>query len=155
MVDQPNCQTNRMLLLDILAVSLQTRPRSSNKIPNKYLESELSAQQLADEFWVSKQFVLTQLRAAGIRKSGLRGRSPENYRFHNPPYGFRVREGRLEPDQREMKVARLIVELRDRQGESFAKVAAELNQRGWKNRRGTEWNVAAIRRVHKRWAGKI
>ncbi len=54
-----------------------------------------------------------------------------------------------------MKVARLIIELRDRQGESFSKVAAELNERGWKNRRGTEWSIVAIRRVHKRWTGKI
>jgi hypothetical protein len=54
-----------------------------------------------------------------------------------------------------MKVAWLIIELRDRQGESFAKVATELNHRGWENRRGTEWNVVAIRRVHERWTGKI
>lgn len=110
-----------------------TRPKSSNKIPKRYLESELSSQQIADEFGVSKQFVLTQLRAAGIRKTPRRGRSSENYRFHNPPYGFRARNGRLERDLREMKVARLIVELRDRGEKSFSEIAAELNRRAWLN----------------------
>lgn len=149
------CQKNQVYLYDFIQVSLQTRPKSSNKIPKRYLESELSAQQIADEFGVSKQFVLTQLRAAGIRKTPHRGRSSENYRFHNPPYGYRVRNAKLETDPREIKVARLIVELRDRQGKTFPEVASELNQRGWTNRRGAPWNKVGVRHVHQRWTGKL
>ena len=155
MVDRVGCCAHQELLCDFIEMQVGCRPKSSNKIPKRYLESELSSQQIADEFGVSKQFVLTQLRAAGIRKTARRGRSPENYRFHNPPYGYRARNGKLETDPSEMKVARLIVELRDRQGKSFSEIASELNKRGWRNRKRNEWNKVAIRHIHRRWTAKL
>lgn len=155
LVDRPERWANPIYLHDFIEVSLRTRPKSSNKIPKRYLESELSSQQIADEFGVSKQFVLTQLRAAGIRKTARRGRSETNYRFHNPPYGFRVRNGRLETDRVEMRTARMICELRDRQRKSFPEIAKELYARRWFNRKGGEWNKVAVRHVHRRWTGKL
>ncbi|MBI2604669.1 MAG: recombinase family protein [Deltaproteobacteria bacterium] len=52
-------------------------------------------------------------------------------------------------------MARLIVELRDRQGKSFPQIASELNQRGWTNRKGASWNKVGVRQVHQRWTGKL
>lgn len=63
----------------------------------------------------SKTAVLERLYEAGVRGKRT-GRDSQNYKFpKNPPYGFRVSDGRLVPERREMEVARLIVELRDRQ----------------------------------------
>ncbi len=155
LVDQPGHCAHQDYIDDFLEFDPKPKTRKSNKIPKRYLESKLSAQQIADEFGVSKQFVLTQLRSAGIKKTSGRGRSPENYRFHNPPYGHRVEDGRLVINNKELKIARLIVELRDRRRLSFEAIAKDLNERGHPTRRGTVWHRVSVRRVHKGWTGKI
>jgi hypothetical protein len=77
-VDRIEGCAHQEFLCDFIPVYLRTRPKSSNKLPKRYLEGGLSAQQITDELGVSKQFVLTQLRIAGIRKTPRRGRSGWN-----------------------------------------------------------------------------
>lgn len=84
-----------------------------------------------------------------------RGRAVDNFRFPNPVFGKKVVQGRLEANASEMKVVRLIVELRDRQGWSFPKITDELNRRGYRNREGGNWHRVSVRRVHKNWTGKV
>jgi len=79
----------------------------------------------------------------------------DNYRFPNPIFGKKANRGRLETNASEMKIVRLIVELRDRQGWSFPRIADELNNRGHRNRKCTAWHRVSVRHVYKNWTGKI
>jgi hypothetical protein len=57
--------------------------------------------------------ILGRLRQAGVRGGKGRGRAKDNFRFPNPPYGYRVVNRRLETHPSELKVIRLIVERRN------------------------------------------
>jgi hypothetical protein len=155
MVDRPGCCAHRDHLPDFIPILWSPRFIKNEELARKYLARNVSAQQLADEYGVSKQIVLGRLRLAGVHGAKGRGRSPDNFRFPNPTYGYCVKDGRLETDPREMKIVRLAVELRDRQGCSFVAIANELNRRGHRNRKGTLWHHVSVRNVHKNWSGKV
>ena len=146
---------NHNYLRDFIPIRVNPRLIKNEELARKYRERNISAQQLADEYGVSKQMVLDRLRQAGVHGGNGRGRSPENFRFSNPIYGNKVVAGRLETNPTEMKIARLVVELRDRQSESFGKIAEELNRRGHRNRKAAKWNRVSVRNVHKNWTGKV
>ena len=126
------------------------------KIASKYRSSNHSATQIAESIGASKQMVLARLRSAGISKTKGRGRSPENYRFTNTaPFGKKVLDGKLAVNPVEVKVARLIVELRDRRSFSWAQVCQQLNEKGYRTRRDTPWKESNIRHIYKLWSGKL
>ena len=82
--------------------------------------------------------------------------NPKNYRHHEPPYGYKVRDGQLVLNSTEIRICRLIVNLRGRRGKTLAQVAAELSKRGHKNRRGkTDWHHQTVGNIFKRWNGKL
>ena len=147
MVDRPLCRTNRSILYDSIECCAVPKRVSRSDLKEKYLRTNLSAAQLADETGLSKQAVLTRLRKVGVSQSKGRWRSPENYRFPFAPYGYRVMKGRLEVFAPEMRAVRLIVELRSRQGFAFAKVASQLGEKGYRTRLGAEWTSAGVRIV--------
>lgn len=142
-------------LCDFIPIRPNPKIIKNAELAQKYLQSNLSAQQLADEYGVSKQMILGRLRAAGVHGGQGRGRAPNNFRFPNPIFGMKAANGRLETNSAEMKIVRLIVELRDRQGWSFEKITAELNMRGLKNRKKTQWYRAGVGLVYKNWASKV
>lgn len=115
----------------------------------------LSAQQVADRVGISKQAVLARLRQIGVRRTPGRGRSPDNFRYPYPPYGFRVVSQRLVLNRRELRIARLIVELRDCNGMKWAEMVEVLKAKGARTRSKREWSSVGLRRVHKRWSGKL
>lgn len=154
MVDRLTCRENTTYVRDFIPTRPSPKLIRNAEIAQKYLQHRLSAQQLADELGVSKQMILGRLRAAGVHGE-KRGRDPDNFRLPNPPYGKRVVAGRLETNSAEMKIVRLVVEFRDRQGWSFEKIAAELTKRGHRNRKGGRWYRAAVRLLHQNWAGKV
>lgn len=155
LVDRPERQSNTTYLEDFIRFYVAPKRIDSSVLKRKYLESNLSAQQLADELGVSKQMILGRLRAAGVHGGKGRGRAPENFRFPNPPFGYRVKFGRLEMNPGEVKIVRLIVELRDRREWTFSAIAKELNQRNLSTRRGCLWTRIGVRSVHTRWKGKL
>ncbi len=155
MVDQPLRQANRPCVYDSIQVFVAPKRLDNTTLREKYLSGNLSAAQIGEEFGLSKQTVLGRLRQAGVSKSPGRGRSQENYRFPNPAFGHRVVKGRLESNPREMKIARLIVELRDRQGLSFGQVAEELRRRNLFTRQGAAWTRYTASRVYRLRAGKL
>ena len=155
MVDRAKGWENHIYLRDFIPIRPLPKLVNNAELARKYLKHKLSAQQLADELGVSKQMILGRLRKAGVRGEKGRGRSPDNYRFSNPIYGNKVIGTRLETNPTEIKIVRLIVELRNRQGWSFEKIATELNERGFRNRKGTIWYRAQVRTVHASWTGKV
>ena len=155
MVDPAGGWENHVYLRDFIPIRPSPKLIKNAELAQKYLRSTLSAQQLADEYGVSKQMILGRLREAGVRGGKGRGRAADNFRFPNPVFGNKVVGGRLETNPTEMKIVRLVVELRDRQGWSFEKIAGELNRRGHRNRKGTKWHRVSTRHVHKNWTGKV
>ncbi len=128
----------------------------SSVFAEKYLTSDHSAEQIAQKIGTSKQLVLARIRQEGIRKTKGRGRSPENYRFpKSAPFGKRVIDGKLVVNPAEIKIARLIIELRDRKASSWAQVSLELNERGYRTRLKTPWQEPSIRRIYRLWSSKL
>jgi hypothetical protein len=121
-----------------------------------YRKKGLSAAQIAEQLGVSKTVVLNRLRAIGIREKTGRVTRPDNYRHHEPPYGYTICDGKLVPNKKELQVCRLVVELRGRQKRSFAEIAEELIRRGYPNRRGVvSWFHHSVNQIFKRWNGKL
>ncbi len=114
----------------------------------------LSAQQVADNIGISKQAVLARLRRFGVR-NGQRGRTLDNYRFPNPPYGQKVWGKRLVLNKKELRIVRIVIQLRDQEQLRWSQIVANLNELGIKTRTGRTWSRAGIKRIHKRWVGKV
>ena len=82
--------------------------------------------------------------------------NPENYRHHCPPYGYKVRGGKLVIDNQELKICRLVVELIERQGFGIRETGREITKRGYKNRQGNHsWGHFVVKRIFDRWRGKL
>ncbi len=157
MVEQPEIGTNRPYLIDFIEITASPKLISKGKIRSLFLKEGFSAAQTAARCGVSKSFVLSVLHKSEI-KVGKVGRStnPQNYRNSTPPYGYSIRTGHLVPNKSELKICRLVVELRGRQGLSTTQVAKELEKRGFKNRKGrTIWNTNTILNIFERWKNKI
>lgn len=157
MVDQAEIGTKRLLLID--SIQLRVRPISldQGEIKRLFLEEKLTAVQIARKFDVAKSVILGLLHRQGVR-IGKVGRStnPQNYRNPSPPYGYRVKDGKLVLNKSELKICRLIVDLKCRREKSLAEIATHLEMRGFKNRNGrTVWNSNTIQKIYKRWEGKI
>jgi hypothetical protein len=138
-------------------IPLTHSPRKTDRflLRDLYLREGKTASQISEQTGLSKQAVLARLRSAGVRKTADRGRSPDNFRYPVPPYGYRINEGRLVASPREMKVARLIVEMRDRQKADWAAIVQRLNEKGFRSRTGLLWNRVRVKRVHRYWSGKL
>lgn len=157
MVEEPEIGTNRPYLIDSIKISTTPKLIGTSEIKALYLQNGLSAAQIAEKYGVSKSFVLAVIHQLGV-KTGKVGRStdPSNYRNNSQPYGYAVRDGKLAPNKSEMKICRLVVELRGRRGLSTTQIAMELEKRGFKNRKGrTVWNSNTILNIFERWKNKI
>lgn len=157
-MDQIGYGTNRPYYLDFLRLCLPKKRVDFDHLRQLYEKKGLSAKQIAQELGVSKTFVIDKIRHLEIVKqaAGNRQTNPENYRFHNPPYGYQVKDSKLVLNSSELKVCRLIVDLLGHQGWSVKRTAEELQQRGFKSRQGSDvWHHTFIRSVFKRWHGKL
>ncbi len=115
----------------------------------------LTASQMGEQTGLSKQAVLARLRGNGIRSEPGHGRRKDNYRYPNPPFGFRVVNGRLVISPPEMKIVRLIVRLREKEKLGWEAIVAHLNGSDIRSRTAKKWDRARIKRVFKRWAKKL
>lgn len=155
MVDQAARQTNPSHVHDFVSIIVNPSKTDPATLKDLYLGRGLSAAQVAAEIGLSKTAVIERLHNLGIRRT-RRGRDPDNYQFpKNPPYGYRVKDGRLVPDRQEMKTARRIVESRDRQNLGWRVIAEQLNAAGLWTRKGCSWNIDSARSVYERWRGRL
>lgn len=115
----------------------------------------LTASQMGEQTGLSKQAILARLREKGIRPEPGHGRQKDNYRYPNPPFGFRVINGRLLVSPHEMKIVRLIVRLREKEELGWEAIVAHLNSSNICSRTGKKWDRARIKRIFKRWAKKL
>ena len=156
MVERPIQGTNTLVAVD----SIQFIPKPYKQKPafysDLYLKEGLSAAQIAQRIGCSKTTVLERLRKQGISNGSGRRTNPKNFRLHHPPFGFSKLEGSLVPNKAEMRICRLVVELRDRQKMSTRETAEELMRREIRNRRGVVyWTHVAVGRIFNQWKGKI
>ena len=124
-----------------------------------YLREDLSASQISDKLGISKTAVLDRLHTLGIRNVasiGERMTNPKNYRASVAPYGYRIADGQLVANKKEVRISRLIVQLINEQELSLMGAARELMQRNIKNRNGNVWwDHSMVRGIFKRWNGKV
>lgn len=73
---------------------------------------KLSSVQIPRKLNVSKSTILSILHRLDLRVEAQAGRinNPENYRVRNPPYGYRIQDGRLVLNKSEIRVCRLVLE---------------------------------------------
>lgn len=148
--------TNRSIIYDFIEFFLKPYSLNSVLCLEMYQKRGLSASQIAKEIGCSKTSVLKQLRAQGVHHGDPRRTDPENYKLHDPPYGFSKRDGRLVPNKSELRICRVIISLDSGKGLSARAIGKELEARGIKNRKGAiSWTHGSIKRILARWKGKI
>src|SRR5258708_6210371 len=113
-MERPERCSNSIYLTDFIQFHTSPKHLETEYLIDLYVKKGLTGSQIAEQIGASKQMVLGRLRKAGVQNTGGRGRAPENYTHHNPPYGYKVAHGRLAPNPKELRVVRLIVELIDR-----------------------------------------
>ena len=154
MVDAAECCANRSYLCDFISILPDPKRAESAKIGELYRQNGLSRAEIADRIGICKTAVSGHLKAAKIKEKHT-GRDPNNYKIaKNPPYGFKVVDGKLIENPREVKMARLIIQLKDREGLTWPKVVERLNAQGLKSRIGS-WTVDSARNARARWKGKL
>jgi site-specific DNA recombinase len=80
-------------------------------------------------------------------RDALRHKRSQGQRVGNIPFGSRLGgDGRLEPDPAEQQALAEIQSLRKR-GETLRGIAADLNHRAYRTRRGTPWRLESVARV--------
>jgi hypothetical protein len=144
-----------LYLVDFIPLVFSARRIDPGKLRDLYVKRGLSSARIGDQVGLSKQAVLSRLRNEGIRETRGRGRDSNSFRYPFPPYGQRVTDGRLTIDRKEMKVVRLVIELRDRKSWGWAEIISCLNERGYRSRTGLLWNRVRVKRLHKYWSGKL
>ncbi len=135
-------------------------PQKTEKL-QVYLEKTIAAgrstSQIADEIGASKTWVIETLQRYEIEipKTG-RMTNPDNYRHHTPPFGMKVRGGKLIPEPKQQKVCKEIVNLRNIEGLSFNAIAKELREKMRPNASGTHyWDHKGVKKIFDRWKDKF
>ncbi len=140
-------------MFDFIEGTNLPRKTPSEFIAEIYEKEGLSAQQIGERIGLSKQAVLRRLRDAGIR-NGRRGRTPDNYRYRNPPFGYRVINGQLKLNPTDLRIVLHILKLTN-EGKGLSCIAGTMNEKRVPARRGGPWDRARVKRVVLRWRGKI
>ena len=96
MVDQAIVYPNRSNLSVSFSFVFNINVINPEILRDLYLKQGLSASQIGAKFNASKSHVLSKLQSMGIRKDPIERKfDPKNYRQHNPPYGYQVKNGEL------------------------------------------------------------
>ncbi len=154
MVDQAKRWANRTYLYDFVPLILDPKKTKPAIVRDLYVIEGLSKGEIAERLDISKTAVSGHLKQLEIKKKHT-GRDPNNYKFpRSPPYGFKVVDGKLVQNPREIKMARMIIQLKDRDGLTWKRVIEEMNRRNFKSRIG-EWTIDSARSTRARWVGKL
>ena len=156
MVERSRHWTNLPQVSDFL--NFVSIPKAVNPalIREFYLEKGLTASQIAEQVGLSKPAVLARLHQMGVRKQQDRGAQSDNFRFaQRVPFGKRLVDGRLVDDRRELKAARLIVELKQRQNLPWKEVVSKVNMAGFQTKKGLPWKIGTVRMVFSKWKDRV
>jgi hypothetical protein len=120
-IARKNPGPNRVTYLDSIEFFQKCHWKNSANYRELYLEKGFSAAQIGEKLGIPKQTVLSQLKRDGIRKGGYNGElaNPTNYRLAYAPYGFSKKNGRLVPNKAELKICRLVIQLKNDSNLSF------------------------------------
>ena len=157
-VARTNSPPTRATYLDSIEFFQKCHWKNPTNYSDLYLKNGLSAAQIGEQLGIPKQTVLNQLKREGIRLGTNKGRlaNPENYRLAYAPFGFSKKEGRLVPNKSELKICRLVVQLRNNSKMTFYEIARELERRRIKGRTNSiSWTHATVGRIYRRWNQKI
>ncbi len=158
MVDLSVHGTNTSYLFDFIQICFKTQLLNPAEIRHFYLKEGLSAAQIADRYGVSKSVIIGWVNRLGIGAKTSEGRmtNPNNFRHHNPPYGYKVKDNKLVLNKAEIKFCRVVVELMARKKAGARETARELTKRGFKNRQGeVKWGHLVVQQIFKRWKNKL
>lgn len=155
LVSRAGCHSNKTYVSEFISKTLLPKKQTPDDFAAKYLKNGFTVKQMAEEIGVAKSTALRRLRDAGVQTIKGRGTSPDNYRYKNPPFGFKLKEGRLVPNSKEMRIARLVVELRERQKETWEAISKALNEKNYRTRTGAKWSLHGARFVYMKWAEKL
>lgn len=158
LVDQAGYGTNTSYLVDFIKICFKPKLLNPAEIKRFYLNEELSAAQIAAHYGVSKSVIIGWINRLKIGSKSAKGRmtNPNNFRHHNPPYGYKVKDNKLVLNSAELKMCRAVVEYMGRKKCSARQTARELEKRGYKNRRGElNWGHLTIQQIFKRWKDKL
>lgn len=154
-MDLPDHRANHSYLTDFISITLLPKQLETSYLVDLYVNKGLSGTQIADMIGASKQMVLGRLRAAKVTGTSSGGRSPENYRQKSPPYGYKVVSNKLVLNSKEIKVAKLILSLKNRQNMGWYQISKHLTEHGYVTRKGTAWGHWTVHLVYNHWNGKI
>lgn len=155
-MEETRRRANQQQVSDFIRFVAIPKAVDPTKIKQLYVESGLTASQIAEQVGLSRPAVLARLHQMGIRKTQDKGQAPDNYRFtQRIPFGKRLVAGRLIDDRKDLKTARYIVELRQRQSLPWNEVVRKLNLQGYKTKKGLPWKIGTVRMVFERWQGKL
>ncbi len=146
LVNQSEVSTNRPYFIYFVKITVNPKLIASAEIKAFFIQSGFSSAQIAERYGDSKIFILSAIHRSGIELGTKVGHSadPKNYRNNSPPYGFSNRDGKLVPNKSEMKICRVVVELRGRRKLSTTQVCKELEKRGFKNHKGNSESCAGV-----------
>lgn len=157
-MDQVEYGANHIYLSDFIKMSYSGKLLNPEEIKRLYVKERLSAAQIAARFGVAKSVIIKwtdQLKVAPGTKVGSKT-NPNNYRHHNPPYGYKVQDGKLVLNKAELKICRLVVELIGRRKFGIRETARELMKQEFKNRRGEiNWSHFVVQQIFNRWNNKV
>ncbi len=158
LVDRPRQQNNLLYYVYFIEFFPKIQAIDSKVFKELYEKKSLSISQIAKQLDVSNHQIRKLLLRSGIstKRSLEKLRNPKNYRLPRVPYGFRRgKNSELLVNQSELKVCRLVVHLK-KKGLSLTAIISELQNKGFKNRRGViSWHHTTVKRIFKRWKDKL
>lgn len=102
--------------------------------------SNVLMRRLLDAFAEFERLLISSRVKASLREKRLvRGEI-----MGNPPFGYRIKDGKLVPEKREQKIIEAIAILREQHGRSVPQIARELRAHGVQSRRGTPLGIGQI-----------
>lgn len=141
----PNPQLFRSItqVTDLISFSTRRPYQNASLLHEKYVVQGLSTQQIAREFFCSKNTIRSALRRAGIR---LRKRQ-EKGRSSNPRYGLKPMKGHPVANLGEQRIITTIIEMHN-DGLSFTKIADFLTAAGVPTKmRRKKWHPEVVRQI--------
>ena len=92
-----------------------------------------------------------QMESENIQMRTMMGREAKvrsgGYAGGKPPIGYRAENGNLVIVPEEAEIVRLVFDLRNNKGMTLKQIAAELNSRGYRSKKGYEFKHSAIQNI--------
>ena len=131
------------LILDKVPLPTKLLLRSKSYLSNLYTGKNLPIREIARQLNVSHSTVIECLRRLGIHDKGARNSIRTQGQI---PFGYNYRNGRLEKNQEEQEVIRIIKQLRSSRL-SLRGIARELNKRLVPTKNNGIWHANTVSKI--------